>query len=83
MNRKSITTVWLEAREQIKNKQLKEAEETLDHGLILISKHTLGGVADKDLLEGVKMETWKERFWVAIEKHIWPIRKDYVKNWKM
>ena len=40
------------------------------------------GTRDKDLIEGVKREVWLERFWISIEKYIWPTRKDYEKVWK-
>jgi hypothetical protein len=40
------------------------------------------GIQDKDLIEGVKKETWHERFWVATANHIWPLRHDYEENWK-
>jgi hypothetical protein len=77
-----VTKLWLQARHLIETKQLEEAEQVLDKGILVVSKYTLDGLGDKDLLEGVKMETWKERFWIAIENNIWPTRKDYEKNWK-
>jgi hypothetical protein len=77
-----VTKLWLQARHLIETKQLQEAEQVLDKGILVVSKFTLDGLGDKDLLEGVKMETWKERFWIAIENNIWPTRKDYEKNWK-
>ena len=42
----------------------------------------INGYGDKDLLEGIKMEVWKERFWVTTENYIWPTRSDYEQNWK-
>lgn len=81
-NTGTITKLWLEAREQIKNNQLEEAEQTLDMGLVILSKATLEGARDKDLLDGVKMETWKERIWIALETSIWPTRVDYELVWK-
>jgi hypothetical protein len=45
--------------------------------------YSLNGIKDKELLEGVKKEVWYERFWIAIEKNIWPTRDDYEENWKM
>ena len=77
-----VTKLCLQARHLVETKQLEEAEQVLDKGIIVVSKYTLDGLGDKDLLEGVKMETWKERFWIAIENNIWPTRKDYEKNWK-
>ena len=83
INTGRITTTWLEARELIKNKQWEEAEQKLDLGIMLLSKASLDGLGDKDLFDGVKMEVWYERYWVATEKYIWPLRVDYEKNWLM
>jgi len=77
-----VTKTWLEARELIKARQFEEAEQVLDKGILLLTQFTMDGYGDKDLLEEVKMEVWKERFWIAIENHIWPTRPDYTKNWK-
>jgi hypothetical protein len=49
----------------------------------MVAQATLEGMGDKDMLENVKMETWKERFWIATENYIWPTRPDYEKNWKV
>tara|TARA_R110000868_G_scaffold140437_2_gene355994 strand:- start:2792 stop:3049 length:258 start_codon:yes stop_codon:yes gene_type:complete len=77
-----VTRTWLEARELIKTEQLEKAEQILDKGILLLTQSTIDGYGDKDLLEGVKMEVWKERFWVTTENYIWPTRLDYEKNWK-
>jgi hypothetical protein len=77
-----VTKTWLEVRELIKTKQLEKAEQVLDKGILLLTQSTINGYGDKDLLEGVKMEVWKERFWVTTENYIWPTRPDYEKNWK-
>jgi hypothetical protein len=37
---------------------------------------------DKAIIEGVKKETWHERFWVAMENYVWPTYDDYEENWK-
>lgn len=81
-NKGAVTTLWLEARQLIETNQLEELEDKLDIGIAMLSKYTLEGYKDKDLLEGVKMEVWKERFWITIEKHIWPTFPNYEKNWK-
>ena len=77
-----ITKTWLEARQLIKENRLEEAEQKLDRGILMAAQVTLEGMGDKDMFEGVKMEKWKERFWIATENHIWPTRSDYEKNWK-
>lgn len=77
-----ITKLWLESRKLIEEKNFEKAEETLDKGIYLIAQLTLTGKLDKDLVENVKMETWKERYWISLENNIWPLRKDYEENWK-
>ena len=78
-----ITQVWLEARQLMQTGQLSKLEDKLDYGIWLVSRATLEGLRDKDLLENVKMEVWKERFWVAVENYIWKSYPDYEKNWKV
>lgn len=77
-----ITKLWLESRKLIEEKNFEKAEETLDKGIYIIAQLTLTGKLDKDLVENVKMETWKERYWISLENNIWPLRKDYEENWK-
>jgi hypothetical protein len=78
-----LTKLWTTARKQIKEKQLKQLEETLDKGVMYLAFYSMQNIGDKELLEGVKKEVWHERFWMAIENHIWPTRADYEENWKM
>ena len=78
-----VTKTWLEARELIRTKQFEKAEQILDTGILLLTQFTISGFGDKDLLEGVKMEVWKERFWIATENYIWKSYPDYEKNWKV
>ena len=79
---KPLTNLWLECRQLIKENRLDEAEQKLDRGILYLSHSTLKGLGDKDLIEGVKKEVWHERFWIAVQNHIWPTRPDYEKNWK-
>ena len=78
-----VTKLWLEARQLINESKLEQAEEVLDKGILLLAYASMNGLGDKDLIEGVKKEVWHERFWIAIETHIWPTREDYETNWKM
>lgn len=82
MKKGPVTKIWLEARQFIKEGKLTEAEQSLDLGIILMAQAYEKGIRDKDLIEGVKREVWLERFWISIEKYIWPTRKDYEKVWK-
>lgn len=75
--------MWKECRQLIEEKRLEEAEQKLDRGILFLAHSSEEGLGDKDMIEGVKKETWHERFWIATENHIWPTRSDYEKNWKM
>jgi hypothetical protein len=78
----SITKIWLDARQQLKEQKFEVAEQTLDSGVLFLAQSSLNGIGDKDLIEGVKKETWHERFWISIEKYIWTRRPDYETVWK-
>jgi len=80
---KPLTKLWKEYRQLIEEKRLEEAEQKLDRGILFLAHSSEEGLGDKDMIEGVKKETWHERFWIATENHIWPTRPDYEKNWKM
>ena len=78
-----VTKTWLASRQMIKENNLEKAEQFLYIGIIYMAQSSLNGVKDKDLIEGVKREVWLERFWISLEKYIWPTRKDYETQWKM
>ena len=80
---KPLTKLWKECRQLIEENRLEEAEQKLERCILFLARTTFDGVGDKDMIEGVKKETWLERFWIATENHIWPTRPDYEKNWKM
>jgi hypothetical protein len=80
--RGQLTTLWLEARELIKENKISQLEETLEKGILVLAINTMNGVGDKELMEGVKKETWYERFWITMENHVWPTFPDYEENWK-
>lgn len=80
---KPLTNLWLECRQLIKENRLPEAEQKLDRGILFLAHSSSEGLGDKDMIEGVKKETWHERFWITMENYIWPTRPDYEKNWKM
>jgi len=82
MKNNKVTKTWLEARQFIKDGKLEEAEQVLDLGIMYMAQAQEEGIRDKDLIEGVKREVWLERFWISIEKYIWPTRKNYETMWK-
>lgn len=67
-----LETLWSKSLELIESREFEKLQDSLDLGLIYLSKYTLEGYGDKDEVEHIKMEVWKERFWIAIEKHVWP-----------
>jgi hypothetical protein len=81
-----LTTLWSKSKELINNYTPEKAEqlsELLEMGILCLAKATLENqIDDKELMEGVKKETWYERFWVAMEKYVWPTYPDYEENWK-
>lgn len=82
MKNREVTKTWENARQLLKENKLEEAEQALDLGIVYMAQAQQNGVRDKDLIEGVKREVWLERFWVSLEKYIWPTRHDYKEMWK-
>jgi hypothetical protein len=84
-----LTTLWLNAKELINNydytsEKAEQLSELLEWGILYLAKANLedGITNDKALIEGVKKEVWHERFWVSMEKYVWPTYPDYEENWK-
>jgi hypothetical protein len=66
--RLSIIKTYDKAKQLVKEGKIMEADETFDWCLVILSKHSLKGYRDIDLLEGTKMGVWYERVWCEIEK---------------
>jgi hypothetical protein len=62
-----ITALWNQSKESFKNGDMVTFQESIEKALVLVGQATLNGATDKDLIEGVKNETWKERLWMALE----------------
>ena len=67
--RLSITKLFDQAKALITEGKITEADETLDWCLVILSKNSLAGMRDRDLLEGTKMGVWFERVWMLIENN--------------
>lgn len=65
--RLSITKLFDQAKVLITEGKITEADETLDWCLVVLSKNSLAGMRDRDLLEGTKMGVWYERVWNTIQ----------------
>jgi hypothetical protein len=82
-----MTTLWLKAKELIKEnnpEKVEQLSELLEWGILCLAKANLedGITDDKAMIEGVKKEVWHERFWIAMENYVWPTYDDYEENWK-
>jgi hypothetical protein len=65
----SIVKLFNQAKTLLEEGKINEADETLDWCLVVLSKNSLAGKKDKDLLEGTKMGVWFERVWMLIENN--------------
>jgi hypothetical protein len=66
-NVKKAIKLQKEANYQIKSGDLELADNKLMEFVWKLADYTMEGFKDADVIEGVKLETWKERVWFAIE----------------
>jgi len=64
-----ITNLWNQSKDSLKAGDMVTFQESIEKALVLIGQATVNGSDDKDLIEGVKNETWKERLWMALENN--------------
>ena len=62
-----VTPLWHNCKLLLEENKLEEADDKLMELIFKLSEYTLQGYKDESLVEGVKLETWKERAWYAIE----------------
>ena len=62
-----ITPMWHNCQSILKSGDLELADNKLMEFVWKLSDYTMEGFKDADVIEGVKLETWKERVWFAIE----------------
>jgi hypothetical protein len=62
-----ITPMWLKCQEILKTGDLELADDKLMELVWKLADYSMSGHKDAYVLEGVKLETWKERVWFAIE----------------
>jgi hypothetical protein len=62
-----ITPMWLQCQDVLKSGDLETADEKLMKLIFKLADYTINGYKDADKIEGVKLETWKERAWYALE----------------
>jgi hypothetical protein len=62
-----ITPMWHNCQSILKSGDLELADNKLMEFVWKLAEYTMEGFKDADVIEGVKLETWKERVWFAIE----------------
>jgi len=62
-----VTPMWLKCQEILKSGDMELADNELMRLIYKLADYTVNGYKDADKIEGVKLETWKERVWFAIE----------------
>ena len=67
MAKKPLTTLWKKAKLLAEAKNVEQALPILEKLLIHVSDASNRGI---DVMEGVKVDLWKERFWLAIENDL-------------
>ena len=62
-----ITPMWHNCQSILKSGDLELADIKLMEFVWKLADYSMQGSKDADVIEGVKLETWKERVWFAIE----------------
>ena len=62
-----VTPMWIKCQDIIKSGDLNLADTKLMELVWKLADYTVTGYRDSDIIEGVKLEVWKERVWFAIE----------------
>ena len=62
-----ITPMWLNCQSILKSGDLELADNKLMELVWKLADYSMLGFKYADVIEGVKLETWKERVWFAIE----------------
>ena len=62
-----ITPMWLKCQEILKSGDLELADNKLMELVWKLADYTMQGFKDADVIEGVKLETLKERCWYSLE----------------
>ena len=65
----SIIPQWQKAKTLIKEGKLEEVEPLLWHLIGQLAKMTMDGVHGDELVEGVRLDVWKDRIWLMLQKN--------------
>lgn len=64
-----VTPMWERCQQLLKEGNLEMADDKLMELLFKLGEYTIKGFKDEDRIEKVKLETWKERAWYALENN--------------
>jgi hypothetical protein len=62
-----VTPMWSKCRKALDENNLELADDLLMTLIFKLGEYTLKGYKDADVIEGVKLEVWKERSWFSLE----------------
>ena len=62
-----ITPMWQNCLSVLESGDLELADTKLMELVWKLADYTMTGYRDADRIEGIKLETWKERVWYVIE----------------
>lgn len=62
-----VTPMWEQCKSIVASGNIELADQKLMELVWKLADYTMLGYKDADVIEGVKLETWKERCWFQIE----------------
>lgn len=76
-----VTNLYENAKNHLKNGRLDEARDSADLGIINVADKVRKGAKDLDVIEGITVRLWYERFWYFLEKNNLLLgQEDYVEE---
>lgn len=64
-----VTDTYKKARQALKEGDKDLARDLFDFGLMVVAKERYEGKSIDDLIEGIKISLWLERFWYGLENN--------------
>ena len=62
-----VTPMWDKCKNALAENNLELADDLLMTLIFKLGEYTIKGFKDADVIEGVKLEVWKERAWFSLE----------------
>ena len=66
-NTNIITPMWDKCKNALAENNLELADDLLMTLIFNLGEYTIKGFKDADVIEGVKLEVWKERAWFSLQ----------------